>query len=198
MALKFWPIMGTICGLCAAPFTGGASLTMCAACAGIGFVTGSVIEKVSEDNKTNKYQLPPEAYSLQSKSIEENKQFLKDLKQQLEKSKNEENTWENKLEVNRTKQKDPNISKEQKEELKNEELLIIRELGKQRENNDELVKKIKKMEQTQTELIENTKNNLVGGSNWGDMTESLKPSFTTKLIIAGVVVLIIYLLMAKN
>src|ERR1044072_573782 len=126
--------MGTICGLCAAPFTGGTSLVMCAACAGLGFVGGSVIDKLANDNKASQNkELPPEAYNLQGKSMEENNRLLKDLKQQLEESKNKENTLENRLKENRAKQQNSNLTKEQKEELKNEELLITRELGKQRQ-----------------------------------------------------------------
>ena len=35
-----WKTIGLICGACAAPFTGGASLAACVACSGAGLVAG--------------------------------------------------------------------------------------------------------------------------------------------------------------
>ena len=38
----------------------------------------------------------------------------------------------------------------------------------------------------------------ISGANWNNAVGNLKPDFTTKLIIAGAVALIIYLLIAKG
>src|SRR4051812_20792103 len=103
--------MGVICGLCAAPFTGGASLTLttCVACAGIGFVTGSVIEKVSEDNKNQASQTSPEAYNLLGKSIEEINKLREELKKDQEENNQKENEAREQLENVRVKINNPEL-----------------------------------------------------------------------------------------
>ena len=196
-----WKILGTVCGLCLAPFTGGTSLVMCAACTGIGFVAGSVIDKASEETNRPGNQASPEAYNLLSKSMEENKRLLEELKNQQKQNTDKEKDLETKLEENRTKQKDPNLTKEQKEELKNEELLMMNELRKQRQNSEELGSRIKTLEQKLAETINkgaNVASDSISNANLSSVAGNFKPSFTTKLIIAGGVVLIIYLLMAKH
>ena len=196
-----WKILGTLCGVCLAPFTGGTSLVMCAACAGVGFVAGSVIEKVSEGSSGQVSQVSPEAYSLLGKSMEENKRLLEELRNQQKQNTDKEKDLETKLEENRTKQKDPNLTKEQKEELKNEELLMMNELRKQRQNSEELGSKIKTLEKQLADSIsagQKAASDSINSANLNNALGSFKPSFTTKLIIAGGVVLIIYLLVAKH
>jgi cell division septum initiation protein DivIVA len=105
--------LGTLCGVCLAPFTGGASLGMCAACAGVGFVAGSVIEKVSESNGQIS-QAPPEAYNLLSKSMEENKRLLGELRNQYEQMASKENKTEARLQEAKRKSEDPNLTEEER------------------------------------------------------------------------------------
>ena len=69
--------------MCAAPFTGGLSLGMCAACTGLGFVAGSVIDKVSEEGSRQVSQASPEAYNLLGKSIEEMNKTIKSLEEKI-------------------------------------------------------------------------------------------------------------------
>lgn len=196
-----WKILGTICGLCAAPFTGGLSLGMCAACTGLGFVAGSVIDKVSEDSGRQISQASPEAYDLLNKSIEENKRLLEELRNQYKQDVNKEKNLETKLEENRAKQKDPNLTPEEKEQLKNEELLMMHEIRKQRQNNEELARRIKDLEKNQADITNkgaNVAGDSINNANWNNAMGSFKPSFTTKLIIAGAVVAVIYLLVTKH
>ena len=177
--------MGIVCGACAAPLTGGASLTVCAACAGIGFVTGSVIEKVTEDNKNTQKQAPPEAYNLLGKSIEELNKLREDLKKDQEESKNQTKTLEKQLEEIRAKQQNPELREphETDESLKNQELLVINELNRQRKRTEELESKLSQVEKQTLNVTTtgvNAASDSINNANLGNIAGNFKPSFTTK------------------
>ncbi|CAH1765451.1 12795_t:CDS:2 [Entrophospora sp. SA101] len=93
------------------------SLAVCAACAGIGFVGGKVVEAVVEsgNNKSNN-QAPPEAYNLLNKSLEEINKLREELRQQHEEGTGKANKLENRLKEAQAKQRDPNLTTEEKEQ----------------------------------------------------------------------------------
>ena len=198
-----WGILGAICGICAAPFTGGASLALtCAACAGIGYVSGTVLGEVIDNSKQTS-QASPEAYNLLGKSIEELNRLREDLKREQEEGKSQTKTLEKQLEEIQAKQQNPELREphETDESLKNQELLVINELNRQRKRTEELESKLSQVEK-QTLNVATTGANAASGSinnaNLGNMANNFKPSFTTKLIIAGAVILIVYLLVVKK
>lgn len=198
-----WKILGVICGVCAIPFTGGASLGMCAACAGLGFVGGAVVEKALEDPDKNKNQTSPEVYNLLGKSLEEINKLREDLRKDHQQSLEKGKTLEKSLEENRNKQSNPELRQphETEEYLKQQETQIISELRRQRINTEELEKKIKDLETAQTNAAKaatNQANNTISSDNLSNVMKSFKPSFTTKLIIAGAIVLIIYFAFIKE
>lgn len=201
-----WKILGIICGVCAAPFTGGASLSlgMCAACAGLGFVGGAVVEKALEDpNDKNKNQTSPEVYNLLGKSLEEINKLREDLRKDHQQSLEKGKTLEKNLEENRNKQSNPNLRQphETEEYLKNQEVQIVSELRRQRINTEELEKKLKDLETSHAnaaKIAANQANNAISSDNLSNVMKNFKPSFTTKLIIAGVVILVIYFAFIKE
>ena|SRR6185369_11552577 len=144
---------------------------------------------------------PPEAYDLLSKSMEENKKLLEELRNQYEQGTNKETKLEARLEEARKKSQDPNLTQEERDYWKEQEPLIINELRKQRQGNEDLLNRIRKIEQSQTEIItKGTKvtSDSISGANLGNIAENFKPSFTTKLIIAGAVILLVYLMVVKK
>jgi len=60
-----WKTIGLICGVCAAPFTGGASLAACVACGGAGLVAGHILDKSEKKDKAKQQNL-----DLKGKTVE--------------------------------------------------------------------------------------------------------------------------------
>ncbi|CAG8776966.1 6487_t:CDS:10 [Gigaspora margarita] len=105
-------LLGTIAGVCAAPFTGGASLGVVAACGGLGFVGGKVAESAfdggGDDNSTQQL--------LEQQKLQ-NEQFntmMKQNREELEKIRKEREKKEKKIKDNQ-KELDILKSKEQEE-----------------------------------------------------------------------------------
>ena len=147
--------MGAICGACATPFTGGASLGLCAACAGIGFVAGSVIDKAIEENSGQRNQASPEAYNLLGKSIEEINKLREDLKKEQEENSNKERQTQEKLDNVRAKINNPDLrqSHETEEFLKKQETLLIGEINNINRKGDDINNRLTQLEKNQVKNI---------------------------------------------
>jgi hypothetical protein len=175
---------------------------MCAACAGVGFVVGSVIEKVSESNgQVN--QASPEAYSLLNKSIEENKRLLEELKKEKEENGHKEKQTQEQLAEVRAKINNPELRQphETEESLKRQEALLINEVNNIHRRGDEIANRLTKLENQQTQVTAtgaSVASGSISGTNLSNMANNFKPSFTTRLIIAGAVILLVYLLVVKK
>ncbi|RHZ35875.1 hypothetical protein [endosymbiont GvMRE of Glomus versiforme] len=194
-------ILGALCGVCLAPFTAGASLGLTCACAGAGFVAGSVLDRAIENS--NGQQASPEAYNLLGKSIEELNKLREDLRKEQEENVKKAKETQEQLESVRAKINNPELrqSHETEESLKRQEMLLVNELSNLNRRGDSITTRLTKLEQAQTNAA-TTGANVAGGSissaNLGNMANSFKPSFTTKLIIAGAVILLIYFLVVKK
>jgi hypothetical protein len=177
---------------------------MCVACAGAGFVAGSVIEKVSEGSSGQVSQASPEAYNLLSKSMEEMNKTIKSLEEKLEKDKNDKSRLQENLADVQSKLDNKNLPREPHETdeyLEEQKLFFVNELRKTNNRIDGNEKLLTQARQTQTETVSkgaNVASDSINNTNWNNTMGSFKPSFTTKLIIAGAVVVVIYLLVAKH
>lgn len=198
-----WKLLGTICGICAAPFTGGASLAVCAACTGIGYVGGTIAEQVFGNDNRQGNQSSPEAFNLLGKSLEELNKLREDIRKDHQSALEKTQSLEKQLEQNRSKQKNPDLRQkhETEEFLKNQETQILNELRRQRQNTEDLEKKLKDLETAQTNAAINGTNqasNTISSNNWNNFIKGFQPSFTTKLIMAAIAIVIIYLMFIKN
>jgi hypothetical protein len=107
------------------------------------------------------------------------------------------------LEQNRNKQNNPDLRQthETDEFLKNQETQILNELRRQRQNTEDLENKLKNLETAQTNAATSgasVASGSISGSNLNNFAKGLQPSFTTKLIIAAVLIVIIYLMFIKG
>ena len=198
-----WKILGTICGICAAPFTGGASLAVCAACTGIGYAGGVVAEQLFGNNSNPGSQAPSAAFDLLNKSIEELAKMRKELEEARLKEIEEKRKMEKSLEEVRDKIKNPQLREphETDESLKDQELFFVAELRKINQRIDEKDNQINTITNQQTNTITTgttQASNTISGSNLNNFVKGFQPSFTTKLIIAAVLIVIIYLMFIKN
>ena len=198
-----WKILGTICGICAAPFTGGTSLAVCAACTGLGYAGGVVAEQLFGNDNRQGSQASPEAFNLLGKSLEEINKLREDMRKDYQQSLDKTKTLEKNLEQNRAKQNDPNLRQthETEEFLKNQEVQILNELRRQRQSTEDLENKLKNLETAQTNAATSgasAASGSISGSNLSNFARGLQPSFTTKLIIATVLIVIIYLMFIKG
>jgi hypothetical protein len=175
---------------------------MCVACAGAGFVAGSVIEKVSEGGGQVS-QASPEAYNLLGKSMEEINKLREDLKNERKENEQKGNQAQEQLDNVRAKINNPELRQphETEETLKRQEALLINEVNNIHRRGDDIASRLKQLEQKQAQTIttgSNVAENSINSANLNNAFGNFKPSFTTKLIIAGGIVLIVYLLVAKH
>lgn len=197
-----WKLLGTICGICAAPFTGGASLAVCAACTGLGYAGGAVAEQLFGGDNKQGGQAPSEAFNLLNKSIEELAKMRKDLEEARQKDQEEKRRMEKSLEEVRDKIKNPQLREphETDETLKDQELLFVTELRKINQRIDEKDNQINTITTQQSNTITagtNQASNTISSSNWSNFAKGFQPSFTTKIIIVAALVVIIYLMVIK-
>lgn len=198
-----WKILGTICGICAAPFTGGASLGVCLACTGLGYAGGTVAEQLFGNDNRQGSQAPSEAFNLLNKSIEEMAKMRKDLEEARQKELEEKKKLEKNLEEVRDKLKNPQLREphETDESLKDQELFFIAELRKINHRIDEKENQINTITNQQTNTITagtSQATNTISGSNFNNFAKGLQPSFTTKIIIAAVLIIFLYLMFIKG
>ena len=176
--------------LLAAPFTGGWSLLGCA-------------PKLFGGDNQPAQQASAEAFDLLNKSIEEMAKMRKELEEARQKDLEEKKKLENNLEDVREKIKNPQLREphETDESLKDQEIFFIAELRKINQRIDDKENQINTITSQQTNTITagtTQATNTISGANLGNFAKGLKPSFTTKLIIAAVLIVIIYLMFIKG
>lgn len=124
---KKWALLGAVAGLCAAPFTGGASLTWTAAMAntGLGFVGGTVFGEMTEggsDDNDDGIQRTQQNYNAQMEQwkalSEERRQELERLRKKEEEKERQIKKNEEEIKALESKLNDPNLGDEERNKLK--------------------------------------------------------------------------------
>ena len=193
-----WPLLGAVVGICAAPFTGGASLAMAgkvliptlAASAGLGFVGGKVIESaLGNDSDNSGIDQTQQNYQAQ---MEHHKALAEERRLELERLRKREEEKEKQIKLNeeeikaiKSKIDDPNLSDEEKEKLK-KRLIVLEDDNKRLKG--ELITIKNEIENKEKENIP------LPTLPW----QFPKFSAYDKLLMTGVLTLIIYYLFLKE
>lgn len=188
-----WKLLGIIGGICAAPFTGGTSLGWTAAAlAGGGLVAGSVLERVIEgDDKEDNRQANQQAnLALQNQASQKIQEEINKLREEREKQ--EAKNKKNEDQLHDFKQKlanrRPRAEHETDDYLKKQIAILQVQLDNDKSESKKITKKIDDLLKTMP------KGN---GSTW-TLPDLLEMKTSTKIVIAGSVILLAYLLLSKD
>ncbi|WNE40196.1 MAG: Chromosome partition protein Smc [Mycoplasmataceae bacterium] len=181
--------MGAIVGVCAAPFTAGASLGVAAALGGIGFVGGKAAEATGIlDNGDDSNDTKMEAWKVQNDQwlalVQANRAEVEQLRK--DRDSKEGKIKHNNDEVSRLNSiiNNPNSTPEEKSNAKKRIVLL-------EDSNKQLKKDIAKLEQ---DISDKSKTPPQPSKPW--ILPNLK--FVDKVMIAGGVVLLVYLLIPNK
>lgn len=192
-----WALLGAVAGVCAAPFTGGTSLALtAAACGGLGFVGGKVVESALDNNSddNSNIQTLQESWKIQNDQwktmMEQNRAEIERMRQ--ERIKKEEKIKKNDQEIDNLKSKlnDPNISEEEKKTIRNK-LIIFEDDNKQLKKEIEKLKKDEEKKEKEKPTPPPTPTSLPGLN---------LPKFSAydKLLVAAIAIIIIYYLFLRD
>ena len=166
-----WKTIGIICGACAAPLTGGASLSACIACGGAGLVAGHVL-----DNSEKKDKIKKERLDLKGKTVEtiiadnnqaqqesdEWKKKYDELDERIKKRDEEIRKVTDKL-------KDPKLPQKEREELEEKLAILISNQDEDKREKNNILDKIKKLGErikSNNKTISNDSSSNSNEKNW--------------------------------
>jgi hypothetical protein len=195
-----WGLVGAIGGVCLAPFTGGATLTwtIAGASAGLGFAGGKILEGAgilgnnnNSNNDNNNANQNLEAFKLQTEQWKELVKAREEESKRLREEKDEENKKlkHNNEEIERLRSviNNPHASEEEKNNAKKR--IVILE-----DENKDLKKKLDKI----SEKLDDLSKVPPAPSRPWNLPNLSNLKLIDKALIAGGVVLLIYLLIPES
>lgn len=172
-----WKVVGLIGGACLAPFTGGTSLYVSmAVCGGIGLVAGHFLDDDKQKKEKENQQL-----ALNTQVSKEVRDQIHNLQEDRSKEVSNMNTLDQQLAQKQNKLNDPNISEQEKAQIRSEIASIVSQRGS-------IEQKIKNYDKQIEQLIKN----LPAMNGSGNQID------TQKLLIIGGAGLVIFLLLKNN